>query len=85
MQELIDSLPGIRECAGDAGTLIEHAESLFDAITSSVAEATYDIWWWSNCAVLPMAKVPTRISFYALKSITPGCCRITRASRLRRA
>ncbi|EBY8445878.1 TPA: phage tail protein [Salmonella enterica] len=42
MQELIDSLPGIRECAGDAGTLIEHAESLFDAITSSVAEATYD-------------------------------------------
>ncbi len=37
MQELIDSLPGIRECAGDAGTLIEHAESLFDAITSSVA------------------------------------------------
>ncbi len=40
MQELIDSLPGIRECAGDAGTLIEHAESLFDAITSSVAEAT---------------------------------------------
>lgn len=42
MQELVDSLPGIRECAGDAGTLIEHAESLFDAITSSVAEATYD-------------------------------------------
>ncbi|EBX1663060.1 hypothetical protein DQ936_18190 [Salmonella enterica subsp. enterica serovar Oslo] len=38
MQELIDSLPGIRECAGDAGTLIEHAESLFDAITSSVAQ-----------------------------------------------
>ncbi|HCC0890467.1 TPA: phage tail protein [Salmonella enterica] len=42
IQELINSLPGIRECAGDASTLIEHAESLFDAITSSVAEATYD-------------------------------------------
>lgn len=42
MQELIDSLPGIRNCAGDATMLIEHAELLFDAITSSVAEATYD-------------------------------------------
>ncbi|EAZ9183235.1 chemotaxis protein [Salmonella enterica subsp. salamae] len=42
MQELIDSLPGIRECADDTATLIGHAESLFDAITSSVAEATYD-------------------------------------------
>ncbi|EDX9486211.1 chemotaxis protein [Salmonella enterica] len=42
IQELINSLPEIRECAGDASTLIEHAESLFEAITSNVAEATYD-------------------------------------------
>lgn len=42
MQSLIDSLPGIRECASDATTLIKHAESLFDAITSSQAETTYD-------------------------------------------
>lgn len=42
MQALIDSLPGIRECARDASALIKHAESLFDAITSSVAETTYD-------------------------------------------
>lgn len=42
MQELIDSLPGIRECADDAATLIKHAESLFDAITNSVAQTTYN-------------------------------------------
>lgn len=42
MQTLIDSLPGIRECARDTSALIKHAESLFNTITSSVAEATYD-------------------------------------------
>lgn len=42
IQALIGSLPGIRECAMDASTLIEQAESLFNVITSSVAEATYD-------------------------------------------
>lgn len=42
MQALLDSLPGIHECATSATLLIEHAESLFDAITSSVAETTYD-------------------------------------------
>ncbi|ELV2844216.1 phage tail protein [Enterobacter cloacae] len=42
IQALIGSLPGIRECARDASTLIEQAESLFNVITSSVAEASYD-------------------------------------------
>lgn len=40
---------------------------------------------WSNCAALLTAKVRTRHFYCALKSITRGCCRITRASRLRRA
>ncbi len=39
----------------------------------------------SNCAALLTAKVRTRHFYYVLKSITPGCRRITRASRLRRA
>ncbi len=43
------------------------------------------VWSWSNCAALLTAKVRTRHFYYVLKSITPGCCRITRASRLRRA
>lgn len=42
IQALIGSLPGIHECARDASTLIEQAESLFNGITSSVAEASYD-------------------------------------------
>lgn len=42
MQELIGSLPGIRDCASDASTLIGNAESLFDTITNGVAQATYD-------------------------------------------
>lgn len=42
MQALLDSLPGIRECASSATSLIEHTEFLFDSISSSVAEATYD-------------------------------------------
>lgn len=41
LQELIGNLPGIRDCASDASMLINHAESLFDTITSSVAVATY--------------------------------------------
>ena len=43
------------------------------------------VWSWSNCAALLTAKVRTRHFYCASKSITPGCCRITRASRLRRA
>lgn len=43
------------------------------------------VWSWSNCAALPTAKARTRNFYCASKSITPGCCRITRASRLRRA
>lgn len=42
MQALLDSLPGIRECASSATSLIEHTEFLFDSISTSVAEATYD-------------------------------------------
>lgn len=42
VQELMKSLPGIRQCASDATTLIKHAESLFEAITDSVAGETYD-------------------------------------------
>lgn len=42
MQALIDSLPGIGQCASDATMLIEHAESLFGKINNSVAEVTYD-------------------------------------------
>ncbi|HGD3424776.1 TPA: phage tail protein [Enterobacter hormaechei] len=42
MQTLLDSLPGISECASSATSLIEHAESLFESITSSLAETTYD-------------------------------------------
>lgn len=43
------------------------------------------VWSWSNCAALLTAKARTRHFYCALKSITPGCCQITRASRLRRA
>ncbi len=37
--EPIDSPSDLRECAGDAGTLIEHAESLLDTITKGLTTA----------------------------------------------
>lgn len=42
VQELINSLPGIHQCASDATALIKQAETLFTAITDGVAKETYD-------------------------------------------
>lgn len=42
IQALIDSLPGIRDCAHDATTLLEHAKSLFDTFKQSAAEALFN-------------------------------------------
>ncbi|WP_435951677.1 phage tail protein [Dryocola sp. BD626] len=42
IQELINSLPGIKECAKDASKLMQKAQALFEAITDAVAQATYE-------------------------------------------
>lgn len=42
------------------------------------------VWWWSSYAALPTAKARMRHFYCTSKSITPGYCRTTRASRLRR-
>lgn len=39
---LLGNMPGIRECAKDASTLVDHAQALFDDITNDIAEATFD-------------------------------------------
>ncbi len=42
IKALLGNMPGIRDCANDASTLVDHAQALFDDITSDIAEATFD-------------------------------------------
>ncbi len=42
IKTLLGNMPGIRDCANDASTLVDHAQALFDDITSDIAEATFD-------------------------------------------